>query len=191
MLVIAATARPQRDMKRFSNIDFDAIVVSNGARVVCGSETTEFAIPSGSAVRLLESLSAYPNFRITLETGKVAYSNVAFEDYESIVCQDLAEVAKQEAVLKIIVGIDSEDTLESVKRELTDDLYYTVSCGHLLQIMSKKATKWNGVKQVLSHYNISPHEAVYFGDDNDAVADQLADSNDRDGVAKFITENIF
>ena len=65
---------------------------------------------------------------------------------------------------------------------------------------------------MLSHFDISPCEAVYFGDDNDdiesikncglgvtvsnaipavlEVADSVADSNDMDGVAKFIAENI-
>jgi Cof subfamily protein (haloacid dehalogenase superfamily) len=211
--VIAATARPQRDLNKVvGDIAFDAMVLSNGARVVCGSEITEFAILSESAMRLLRILSSYPDFRITLETGHCAYSNVSFEDYESVVRQDLVTVAEQESVLKIIVGIDRDDVIDIVKKELTDDLYYTVSCGHLLQIMSKQATKWNGVKSVLCCHNISPWEAVYFGDDNDDIepikncglgvavsnaipsvldaADQIADSNDKDGVAKFIAENI-
>ena len=68
------------------------------------------------------------------------------------------------------------------------------------------------LKQMLSHFNISPCDDVYFGDDNDDiepikncglgvavsnaipsvldVADRVIDSNDMDGVAKFIEENI-
>ena len=65
--------------------------------------------------------------------------------------------------------------------------------------MSNEATKWNGIKQMLSHFGVSPSEAVYFGDDNDVsnaipsvldVADRVIDSNDMDGVAKFIEENL-
>lgn len=212
LLVIAATARPQRDMKRFERIHFDAMVLSNGARVVCGTEMKEFAIPKDSAVRLLKSLGANPDLRITLETGDLAYSNVSFEDYESIVREDLSEVAVREGVLKIIVGNDRPNIIEIVTNELTDDLYYTIANGQLVQVMNRSATKWNGVKRVLSHYNISPREAVYFGDDNDDIepikncglgvavsnsipsvleaADQVAESNDMDGVAKFIAENI-
>ena len=91
---------------------------------------------------------------------------------------------------------------------LTDDLYYTVANGHLIQIMSKSATKWSGVKAMLDISNISATETAYFGDDHDdvepirmcgigvavsnaidevkAVADHIAESNDDDGVAKFI-----
>ena len=65
---------------------------------------------------------------------------------------------------------------------------------------------------MLSHFNISPCDTVYFGDDNDDIepikncglgvavsnaipsvldiADRIIDSNDMDGVAKFIEENI-
>lgn len=75
------------------------------------------------------------------------------------------------------------------------------------------ATKWNGIRHMLAYFNISPGDAVYFGDDNDdiepvkkcglgvavsnaipsvlAVADRIIDSNDMDGVVRFIEENIF
>lgn len=213
ILVMAATARPQRDMKKkIVDIDFDAMAVSNGARVVCRTVQAECSISCQSAERVLEALKGYPDFRITLETGDAAYSNVSFENYESIVCRDLVSVVKSENILKIIVRIDAEDTVEFVQKEIPSDLYYTVANGQLMQIMNRRATKWNGVKQMLSHFDISPCEAVYFGDDNDdiesikscglgvavsnaipavlEVADSVADSNDMDGVAKFIAENI-
>ena len=81
-----------------------------------------------------------------------------------------------------------------------------------IQIMSNEATKWNGIKQTLSHFGVSSSDAVYLGDDNDDIepikncglgvavsnaipsvldiADRIIDSNDMDGVAKFIEENI-
>lgn len=211
--VIAATARPLRDTERITDgVDFDAMVVANGARVVCHTGKTEIPISPESALKMLDFLNRFPDFRITLETGDVAYSNVSFEDYESIVCRDLVGIAQKENILKIIVGIDIENTVESVRKEIPKDLYYTVSGGQLMQIMNKQATKWNGIKQILSYFSISPNEAVFFGDDNDdiesikncglgiavanaipavlEVADRIADSNDMDGVAKFIAENI-
>ena len=95
---------------------------------------------------------------------------------------------------------------------MTDDVYHTVANRELVQIMSTEATKWNGVRQMLACFGISPDEAVYFGDDNDDIepirncgtgvavanaipavreaADCVTDSNDSDGVARFIEENI-
>ena len=81
-----------------------------------------------------------------------------------------------------------------------------------MQIMNTTATKWNGIKTMLDICNCSPDETVYFGDDQDdiepikrcgqgvavsngieevkAAADYVTDSNDADGVAKFIEHQI-
>ena len=213
MRIMVATARPLRTISQYCElVDFDGIVVSNGARVICKDRRTDHGICRKRAERLLIALSQHTALRITLETGECAYSNKPVADYETVLSDNLAGVAKAEGALKILVTFSGEEALETVKANLSDDLYYTVSCGHLLQIMSKQATKWNGVKSVLCCYNISPWEAVYFGDDNDdiepikmcglgiavsngidevkAVADGIAESNDADGVAKFIEHNI-
>ena len=101
---------------------------------------------------------------------------------------------------------------EGIETTLTDEVYHTIADNDLIQIMSKEATKWNGIRHMLAYFNISPRDAVYFGDDNDdiepvkncglgvavsnaipsvlAVADRIIDSNDMDGVARFIEENI-
>lgn len=84
--------------------------------------------------------------------------------------------------------------------------------GYLVQIMSKAANKRNGVKVMLNAFGIAPEEAVYFGDDQDdveamqfcglgvavenaipevkAVADDIAESNDADGVARWIEAHL-
>ena len=209
--IIFATARPQRDVMQFCDIvDFDGLVVSNGAKVLCGDHRTEFFLRPDSAARLLKAWGNIPNLRITLETGDCAYSNRFIEDYPTVICDDLIEVAKSEGVLKLLVHIDSEDVLETVKKDLTEDLYYSVAHGYLMQIMDKSATKWNGIKTLLNLCGCSPEEAAYFGDDHDdiepikmckigiavsngidevkAAADFIAESNDEDGVAKFIEQ---
>ena len=95
---------------------------------------------------------------------------------------------------------------------LTEDVYYTAANNTLVQIMSKNATKWNGNKATLEALNDSQTEAVYFGADNDDIepirmcgigvavsnaikavtnaADYITGSNDEDGVAHFIEENL-
>jgi hydroxymethylpyrimidine pyrophosphatase-like HAD family hydrolase len=206
---MVATARPLRTMLQYCEIiDFDAISAANGARIVCGDYRKECGISPESAERLLNELKSYPEFRVTLETGKEAYSNKPIEDYFSVISDDLAAIAISEGAVKLLVGLDTPETLEIIKEMLTDDLYYTVANGHLMQIMDKSVTKWNGVKAMLDICNLSAEEAMYFGDDFDdiepikmcgsgvavsnaidevkAVADHIAESNDDDGVAKFI-----
>ena len=74
--IIVATARPFRTTKQYCDlIDFDAIVVSNGARIIYRNQRTDYGISLRSAEYLLNKLKQYPNLRITLETGDCAYSN--------------------------------------------------------------------------------------------------------------------
>ena len=212
--IMIATARPLRDaMQFYKTLDFDAITVSNGARTVCGERVIECGISRESAQALLGELERYPNFRITLETGERAYSNKPIEDYETVLTDDLKGTAKSEGVLKILVHMDGDDVLPTVKKALTDDLHYTVAHGYMMQIMNKAATKWNGVLSMLGSVGVSPEETAYFGDDMDdaepikmcgvgvavsnaadsikAISDHVAKSNDEDGVARFIEDNVF
>lgn len=211
--IMVATARPLRDIKEYCEmIGFDAAVVSNGARVICGNKKKEYGICQKSAEHILDFLKHYPALRITIETGDRAYSNKPIEDYETIICDDLTGLINRECVLKILVHIDSEETLSIVEKVMTEDLYYTIANGYLMQIMSRSATKWNGIKEMLNIGKCSSENAAYFGDDNDdiepikmcgigiavsngidevkAAADYVTESNDADGVAKFIKQLI-
>ena len=213
MKIIVATARPFRDAKQYCEIiDADAIVVSNGARIIYGDQQTDYGICPGSAEHLLKTLERYPTLRITLETGKCAYSNFPVSDYETILSDDLIGISKDERVLKILVHLDNEETLALVKNELTDDLYYSIAHGYIMQIMNISATKWNGIKAVLDIYRCSANETIYFGDDQDDiepikmcgigvavsnginevkdVADYIVESNDNDGVSEFLVHSI-
>ena len=211
MKLMVATARPLRDVTPFCEmIEFDAMTVSNGARIICGTQSTEFRICQNSAERVLDALLRNPALRITLETGDCAYSNKPIEEYATIISDDLIGVAAREGTIKILVHLDSKETLAAVQKELTEDVYATVANGYLMQIMSKAATKWNGIKAMLEISGDSPAQTVYFGDDHDdieplkrcgigvavsnaieeakAAADYVAESNDEDGVAKFLAK---
>ena len=209
--IMAATARPLRTTIQYCElIDFDAMIVSNGARIIWGDHREEHGICKKSAEQLLNTIKHVSSLRITVETGDRAYSNKPIEDYETIICEDLASVAMEEGALKILVSIEDQKTLEMVSKGLTEDLYYTVANGHLMQIMDRSATKWNGIKTMLKNCGYSENEVVYFGDDHDdvepikncgigiavsnaigevkAVADYVVKSNDEDGVARFIED---
>ena len=121
ILVMVASARPQRDIKkRVEKIEFDAMTVSNGARIICGDQMRQFKIPTDTVTNVLNALKMYPDLRITLETGDEAYANAVFDSYKSIYCENLISIAKKETVLKLLVGIDNENTVEIVKKVLPD-----------------------------------------------------------------------
>lgn len=211
--VMIATARPLRDVIQFQKmIGFDGMTVSNGARVICTETKKEYGICQKSAEHILNLINHHPDVRITVETGDCAYSNKPIEDYETVICDDLVYIVNREGVLKILVHIDKEEILSLAENVIPEDLYYTVAHGYLMQIMNRSATKWNGIKEMLNISGCSTEEAVYFGDDNDdiepikmcgigvavsnaldevkAVADYVTDSNDEDGVARFIEQYI-
>ena len=211
--LMVATARPFRTAKQYCDlIDSDAVVVSNGARIIYRNQRTDYGICQRSAEHLLNAMSRYPNLRVTLETGDCAYSNYPIEDYETVLSNNLVGIANEEGTLKILVHLDSDEILPFVQKQLTDDLYYTIAHGYLLQIMNISATKWNGIKAMLDICNCSPNDTIYFGDDQDdvepiklcgfgvavsngiddvkVVADYITESNDEDGVAKFIEYHI-
>ena len=117
--LMVATARPYRTMTQFCEIiDFDAISATNGARIICGDYRKECGLCPESADRILTALKSYPDYRVTLETGEEAYSNKPIEDYFSVISDDLAAVAKAEGAVKILISIDSPETLETVKNML-------------------------------------------------------------------------
>ena len=79
-------------------------------------------------------------------------------------------------------------------------------------IMNRAATKWNAIQALSVHFNISTTNIAAFGDDyNDVemlkncvigiavanaldeakmVADYVCESNDNDGVAKWLEKNV-
>ena len=172
ILIMAASARPLRDILIYNNlIGFDAITATNGAVVSLPQNLLEIGI-----------WDKFP----TLPEDIILY--------------------------KILASSGQKPLYDGIETTLTDDVYYTIANNDLIQIMSKEATKWNGIKQMFSHFGVSPSDAVYFSDDNDDIepikncglgvavsnaipsvldiADRILDSNDMDGVAKFIEENI-
>ena len=211
--IMVATARPWRTAQAYYRaIGAEGIVVSNGARVIYGDRQTEHGISRQSAVRLLKVLTREPSLVVTLETGEVAYSNKPVAEYETVIADDLPAKAEAEGALKILVSLDRGEVPAIIREGLTHDLYYTVANGNLLQIMDRKATKWNGIKTLLEAAACSPEETVYFGDDQDdvepikmcglgvavanaveevkAASAYVAESNDSDGVARFLAERV-
>ena len=115
-------------------------------------------------------------------------------------------------IYKILLSYEEKNIQQEVERALTPDTYMTVAEGRLIQIMSTEATKWNGIKAMLEAVGVRQDEAVYFGDDYDDIepikncgvgvavsnaidevleaADFITESNDDDGVAVYIEENV-
>lgn len=214
ILIMAATARPERAILDYHRqVHFDAMTVMNGAGVsIPGQEAAGYPIARESVVTVLRRLCELPDVILSLECGNEVYSNIEIPEWEAIVFKDFPKLPTEGPICKILVSRAGENIGPLVETLLTEDTYCTVANDNLVQIMNKKATKWNGIRVMLEAVGILPEDAVYFGDDNDdieslkkcgvgvavanaidavkAAADEIVENNDEDGVAKWIERNL-
>ncbi len=208
--LFAATARPERAVTEYcKKIPFDAVTTLNGARTIIKENVFENPISPHSAEEILLQLDNTAGMVISLETGNGLYANTDIPIWEPTVTDNLPELSGTEKIYKILAshpGIPAEQ----ISVRLPDDTYVSVADQMLLQVMSTSATKWNGILKMLEAYGITPDQAICFGDDHDDIepirrcgcgvavsnalecvrhaADYITDSNDEDGVARFLTE---
>lgn len=210
--VMAATARPERTVKEYdAAISFDAVTVMNGAKVMVGDKVLTYGIPDKLAEEMLAKVCGRKELLFSVETGEILYAAEHIPEFEYTLHTGFPKLPEGETAYKILVS--GEGAAEFVKENLPEGLHCTVANGYLVQIMSKDANKRNGVKVMLNAFGIAPEEAVYFGDDQDdaesmqlcgigvavenaipevkSVADEIAESNDEDGVARWIEEHLF
>lgn len=213
LLIMAATARPPRDILQFEEmIEFDAVVSANGAVVRLPDKTLTFAIPKESGEKIIMEVLKYPDVFLSVEMSDGIYSNRDIPAWKPVVYDGFPTLPSANELIKLLISSEERPLYDNIENSLTDDVYYSIANGSLIQVMKKGATKWNGVKTTLEHFGVLPSEAVYFGDDNDDIepikncgigvamsnaietvksaADYITDSNDEDGVAKFIEKNI-
>lgn len=211
--VMAATARPQRSMQDYDDLlHFQAITTMNGARIILPDRILENGIAHASAKQILSQIITIPDVLISLETADGLFANAEIPKWNAKFFPDFPSLPSHNTLYKILISSKKDIPFEKIGNALTDDTYYTVADGHLVQIMSKKATKWSGIQSMLQFFGISPDDAVYFGDDQDDIqpiqmcgtgvavsnaipavtraADNITSSNDQDGVARYIEEHI-
>lgn len=213
IVIMAATARPERSILQYhKQINFNAITTMNGARVILPNAVLENGISYLSGKHILSKLVVMPDTLISIETSDGIFSNADIPEWNCTYYDGFPNLPTQGTLYKVLVSGKCNTLYGQVKNVLTDDVYYTVANGNLVQIMSKNATKWRGISTMLEALNVSKADTVYFGDDNDDIepiqmcgtgvavsnaieaviseADYVAGSNDEDGVAHFIEENV-
>ena len=208
---VVATARPIRAVKAFLPwISYDAAIFHNGAIVM----DHEILLKSlgiknpGEIVRAI--LTDHPEDQIAVESRDVMYSNFDAEEIwpgiDYIETADFRELEHAYAE-KIIVNAPSGE-MSRLEKYISDDLYMLPSENRIITIHNMQSTKMNGIQVLAERYGISPSQIVAFGDDyNDMdmlrscgvgvavenalpevkdAADEIAESNERDGVAKWL-----
>lgn len=215
--VIFATARPKRTVNRFlTDVSVDGLVLHNGAVVYAENKHfVNYGIDSETKNNILKSISHdHPQAILSVEIDDTLYANFDVKTIwpETEAVRTDFSVLPDKPADNIIVGVSSLEDIVLFSKYLPDNLYIEMNDGKLGLIMSKAATKWNAVKALADHFSISTGDVVAFGDDyNDiemirlcgtgvavvnaldeakAVADFICGSNDDDGVARWLEENV-
>ncbi len=208
--VFAASARPERTVREFGIFEeFEALVTLNGARVVLPGRVLLNGISEKTGRAILERLISVPGAVVSVEMSGGIFASAPIPEWNANVFGGFPALPEGELYKILVSNIDETD----VQAAVTADTYYTaVEGGLIFQFMSREATKWNGVRELLSAFGFAPEEAAYFGDDWDdigpvkncglgvamanaipevkAVADAVAGPCDGDGAARFVEENI-
>lgn len=210
---MAATARPERTILTYQKqIGFEAITTLNGARIILPHGMIENGILTSSVERIIKKVIEIPDVVLSLETGNGLFSNTDLPEWSVTAFDGFPALPTESIIYKILLSVKESNIQKEISMALTSDTYMTVAEGKLIQIMSTEATKWNGIKAMLEAAGVKQDEAVYFGDDNDDIepimkcgvgvavsngidkvldaADFITETNDMDGVARYIEKNL-
>ena len=211
--LMAASARPLRDIGQYHGlVGFDAVTATNGAVISLQGKKMECFLERESGEKILAALLRFPDVFISIETSLGLYSNRDIPQWQPVVYDGFPKLPEGAGLYKILVSSREKQLYEEIGQILTPDAYHTVANGDLIQIMSREATKWRGVQQMLAHFDIEAKDAVYFGDDQDDLepirkcgrgvavanaipavlqaADEITAGHDEDGVARYISRHI-
>ena len=214
--IVFATGRPGRNLMQFTKvIPPHAIVSDNGARAcINGQAILQRDIPPAAVVGIVEKLLPLTGIRLHLN-----YAHTSFTNHETwrtwgswgVEYSDLSTYDPH-GVQKIAVEAQDISLLSCVDFDALGCYYHGNRGEKWYLVMEKAATKLNAVAVVADHFGIALSDVAAFGDDcNDidmlracgigvavsnaieetkAVADFVCGSNDDDGPAHWIEENL-
>ena len=217
IVFIVATARPVRAVRNYiQDIDFDGAVYHNGAVVHFADQLIgNMGIRPEITSKILQNINKdYRGIKLAVEIEEHVYSNFNVNYYWdgiSFTATDFTDLPLKYAD-KIMVEATHIDELQQYEKYLNEELYIQMSENTLGMVMNKNASKINGVKMICEKLEIPLSSVVAFGDDHNDVsmlrecgvgvamgnaireakeaADYICDTNEQDGLAKWIAANI-
>ena len=213
---VIATARPIRAVRRWlSFLRYDAAVFHNGAVVMLGGEVTGRSGLENTEGIAADILKGIPGSRITVEAGDWMYSNMRAEELWPGVqytrTEDFSEVRGLMAE-KVIIAASTLEEVAALEPYTPEGAYLQLSENTIAMMMNRSATKLNGIRLLAEQYGLGLDETAAFGDDYNeidmlsacgvgvavanalpevkAAADEVCGSNEEDGVARWIRENV-
>ena len=210
---IIATARPPRAIGVYEEmIRPDAAVTMNGASLrMNGRERRSVSMDSADARRLIEEIDRkLPGRPWSLEAESWLYANfdtsTRWDGPPAPIIS--VDTVPDERVYKVLAELNEAGDADILRSLLPENTYLEIAEGTLGMVIHREATKMQGVLAALGELGVRPEDAAAFGDDladiemlkncgcgvavgnalpevKDA-ADFIAESNDEDGVAKWL-----
>ena len=214
--VVFATARPIRAVKML-DIPFanHATIYHNGAVITIGDNMFHYGISPQAIKNIVDAVFQNdPQSRLCIEINDSIFGNTDASDIWPGIVMNLTDFSDLPLMPadKIILLTADIKKIEAVNKALPPNLYLEISENTVAMIMHKNATKVNAIKRLCESFDINMNEIVAFGDDHNDVemlrecgigvavanaideaktaSDYTCNTNDNDGVAKWIEENV-
>ena len=214
---IIATARPPRAIGVYEEmICPDAAVTMNGASLrMNGRERRSVSMDAQSACKLIAQIDqSLPGRPWSLEAESGLYANFDTSTRWDGPSAPFVSVntVPQERAYKVLVELKEAGDADILCSLLPKDTYLEIAEGTLGMVIHKEATKMQGVLAALKELGVKPEDVAAFGDDLadiemlkacgygvavqnaldevKAAADFVAESNDDDGVARWLEEHV-
>jgi len=212
--VVYATGRGGSARQVAPSEFFDGEITMNGAVARVSNDVVYSRLIPCQTARPILIACDKRGIKITSEISDMHYSNfVVSDEWPQITDFKVVDFLRHDKdAEKIYLPNTTHEDRKFIEQLLSDDLYFVVTDGFFGQIMHKDATKSKALSELARRWGINQAEIVAFGNDyNDiemlrdcgigvavanaineakAIADYICDVNDRDGVAKWLEENV-
>jgi len=193
---------------------FDGCVWMNGATAKAGNILVYQKLLPIEQVRGLLLAADSAGLRIVAESDDWHYGNFSVsEEWPFLKQSKVVDFNELDIVIeKVYAIVNTPEDVKVIERHLPEDTYAYFSRDGFGMVMHKEAVKSKAVTALADHWGVMREDIVAFGDDvNDiellkfcgigiamgnaldetkAVADQSCDTNDNDGLAKWLEEHV-
>ena len=217
ILIAFATARAENAMARFIEAIKPDIIISNGGATVNvkGEVIYKNLLSPETSHKIIEMCKKFTDNLglITVEADDGYYCNFTPDDPDRRAAFTYSDFENfKKASYKITAELENEEWAKQIASECTDCTAINFSGEIWRRFAANNSNKELALKILVKHLEINMSDIVAFGDDfNDlgmlklagtavavrnaidevkAVADHITDTNDNDGVAKFIETNL-
>lgn len=220
IMTCVATARGHTNAKQYIKLLNPDILISSGGALIKTENKilSQIGFSESDTSKLIKTAFELTDnsCEITVDTADDHYWNykqdphILSPDWGKVIYSDFTDFHSES--LKICVQTDSEETARTIAESVKDCDCARFSDGNWYKYTKSDATKANAVREISKSLKIPLEDMIAFGDDFvdievleicgigvavenaidevKKIADYITDSNENDGVARFIEKHV-